>query len=199
VRAAGCARLDRDRQELLADALLRRLPGAGSTAALLDEGHRRCPGQRPDTCAKLRYFFTLWVGLWHVNSRPKQLPATRSWALYAPPWISCFPAGHVRKIPTPGSHRRHRCRIRLEKLRPVLEVLACETLTQQGEDFALSKLLDLLDQAKDNSAVDFPREMRIDASGRLPRTACWHSGRPAQAPLSLHPPLPFESIWLRVS
>ena len=148
--------LDRDRQELLADTLLRKLPGAGSTAALMKAIDA---AQVNDDMRKTPLFFTLWVGLWHVN-RPKQLPATKA-GLYRAAVDLLLSSWTRPKNPDPAVIDA--IGVDPLKLRPVLEVLACETLTQQGEDFALSKLLDLLDQAKDNSAVDFPREMRIDA------------------------------------
>ena len=147
--------LDRNRQELLADTLLRQLPGAGSTAALMKAIDA---AQVNDDMRETPLFFTLWVGLWHVN-RPKQLPATKA-GLYRAAVDLLLSSWTRPKNPDPAVIDA--IGVDPLKLRPVLEALACKTLTQQSEDFALSELLDLLDQAKDNPAGGFPQEMFID-------------------------------------
>ncbi len=147
--------LDRDRQKLLADTLLRQLPGAGSTADLMAAIDA---AQVNDDMRENPLFFTLWVGLWCVSSTGV-LPATKA-GLYRAAVDLLLSKWTRPKNPDPAVIEA----IGVEplKLRPVLEALACKTLTQQGEDFALSELLDLLDQAKGNPDGGFSRKMHID-------------------------------------
>ncbi|MFM7173609.1 MAG: SUMF1/EgtB/PvdO family nonheme iron enzyme, partial [Caldilinea sp.] len=147
--------LDRDRQKLLADTLLRQLPGEGSTAELMAAIDA---AQVNDDMRENPLFLTLWVGLWR-ESRPRKLPATKA-GLYRAAVDLLLSRWTRPKNPDPAVIKA----IGVEplKLRPVLEALACKTLTQQGEDFALKELLGLLDEAKGNPAGGFPRRMAID-------------------------------------
>lgn len=150
------APLHRARQELLAHTLLRQLPKAGDAADLMQAIDAAQVG---DDMRENPLFFTLWVGLWHVTPSPKRLPATKA-GLYRAAVDLLLWRWTRPKNPDPAVIEA--IGIDPPALRPVLEALACKTLAQQGEDFALKELLDLLEEAKTDSDGSYPDEMIID-------------------------------------
>ena len=152
---ARLAPLQRSRQELLASTLLRQLPKAGNAADLMKAIDST---QVSEDMRANPLFCTLWVGLWHVGAS-QQLPATQAGLYRAAVDLLLWRWTRPKK-PDPAVIEA--IGIQPPALRPVLESLACKTLAQQDEDFALKELLDLLEEAKSPAAGSFPDEMIID-------------------------------------